>query len=150
MADTKDKDAILYLHNQVLPKLADRIYQNLQEVIAMFDDFRLEKVVDTWTKDRQNPSDKEISLENGNVAQIGLRLQLMGFHRAGEQAFDLAKDLVLKLEHTYYTVGPDRTTAWLEKRYYQPWTNQELEEMAQRWSEEVVEDLTQQLQQLGS
>ncbi|MBA9078749.1 MULTISPECIES: hypothetical protein [Rufibacter] len=149
MADHKDKDSILHLYNQILPKLAERIYQNLTEVFPLFDDFRLEKMADTWTKDKTNPTDKEISLENGNVAQIGLRLQLLGFHRAGADAFDLAKDLLFKLEHTSYTVGPSPDKTWLEKLYFEPWSSAELTDIASRWSEEVVDDLTQQLQQQG-
>lgn len=149
MADIKDKDSVLHLYNKVLPELATRVYHNLTEVIPLFDDFRLEKVVDTWTKNRENTGGQEISLENGNVMQVGLRLQLLGFQRPGAPSFDLAKDLLFKLEHTYYTVGPDHDTDWLEKKFFQPWTSQELEETAQRWSEAVIDDITQQLSQMG-
>ncbi|QHL86482.1 hypothetical protein GU926_03105 [Nibribacter ruber] len=146
MAETKDKDAIQQIYNKVLPKVAERIYQHLTEVVALFDDFRLEKVADYWTRDKDAASDKEISIENGNVAQVGLQLQLLGFQRPGVTAFDLQKDLVVKLDYTSYTVGPDRNTAWEEKPYFYDWSNQELEELAVRWSEAIIDDLIQQLQ----
>ncbi|MFC6998891.1 hypothetical protein [Rufibacter roseus] len=149
MSDTKDRDSLLHIHNQILPKLAEKVYQNLAEVIPMFDDFRLEKVVDTWTKDRQNPSQKELSLENGNVARMGLRLQLIGFQRPGISAFDVAKDLIFHLEHTTYSVGPDLHTKWQEKRYFQPWTNPELDQIAQQFAGEVIDDITNQLSTAG-
>jgi len=148
MADIKDKDTVQHLYHHVLPKLAERAYAHLTEVIPLFHDFGLEKVVDTWTKDQSNPSEKPISLENGNVSQMGLRLQLLGFQRPGLPAFDVAKDLVLKLEHTSYAIGPDRTTTWLEKLYGQPWTPSELDEIAHRWSEEVIDAIAQQLPQV--
>ncbi|WP_192821028.1 hypothetical protein [Rufibacter sp. LB8] len=147
MADTKDKDSIKPLYDQLLPQLADKLYQQLTEVVPLFDDFSLERVADTWTKDRDNPSDKPISLENGNVAQIGLKLQLLGFQRAGVTSFDIAKDLVLKLEHTTYSVGPDKNTTWVEKRYFQPWTPQELDDVAERLASEVIDAITEQLRQ---
>jgi hypothetical protein len=148
MAETKDKEAIQQLYNKVLPSLAERAYKHLTDVVALFDDFRLEKVVDTWTKDKNASSEKEISLENGNVSQIGLQLQLLGFQRPGTNAFDLYKDLVFKLEYSSYTIGPDRTTIWQEKPYYYQWSTQELEDLAVQWTEEVIDDLTRQLQSL--
>lgn len=147
MADTKDKDALLHLYQTILPKLAEQSYRNLTEVLPLFDDFRLEKVVDTWTRNQENPSEKEPSLENGNVAQMGLRLQLMGFQRSGIAAFDVVRDLVFKLEHSFYTVGTDGATAWLEKPYYQTWSPTELDEIAQRWCEDVMDAIARQLPQ---
>ncbi|GAA4298632.1 hypothetical protein [Nibribacter koreensis] len=148
MAEIKDREAIQQLYTKVLPKLAERIYHHLTEVVTMFDNFRLEKVVDTWTKDKQAASDKEISLENGNVSQMGLQLQLLGFQRPGLDAFDLQKDLVFKLEYAHYTIGPDRTIEWLEKPYFYNWPAQELEELAVQFSEDVIEELTRQLQSI--
>nr|WP_255478722.1 hypothetical protein [Rufibacter sp. XAAS-G3-1] len=128
--------------------MAERIYQNLTEVFPLFDDFNLEKMVDTWTKDPNASSDKEISIENGNVQQVGLRLQLNGFQRAGAQTFDLSKELVFRLAYSTYEVGPDKNTPWLEKAYLQAWPGQEIEEVAARWSEEVVEEITKRLENL--
>nr|WP_194362572.1 hypothetical protein [Rufibacter sediminis] len=132
-----------------MPQLAERIHQNLTEVFPLFDDYQLEKVADTWTKDPHSSSDKEISLENGNVQQLGLKLRLSGFQRAGTQTFDLNKDLVCVLEYTSYAVGPDKNTPWLEKAYLAPWTNQELEQIAERWSEDLIEEITMKVQTLG-
>ncbi|GGK68497.1 hypothetical protein ACD591_17170 [Rufibacter glacialis] len=148
MDHKRDKEAVLHLYNKILPPLAEKIYQNLTEVTPLFDDFHLEKVVDTWTKDRNTTSEKEISLENGNVQQMGLRLRLNGFQAAGAQTFDLSKDLVFLLEYSTYTVGPDKNTRWLEKPYLESWTSKEMEETASRWCEEIIDEITQKLQTL--
>ena len=148
MNHTRDKESILHLYNKVLPKLAERIYQNLPEVTPLFDDFGLEKVVDTWTKDRNASSEKEISIDNGNVQQVGLKLRLTGFQAAGAQTFDLNKDLIFKLEYSSYEVGPDKNTRWLEKPYLENWTSKEMDEIADRWCEEIIDEITQKLQGL--
>ncbi|ALJ00534.1 hypothetical protein [Rufibacter tibetensis] len=148
MNHTRDKESILQLYNKVLPKLAERIYQNLTEVTPLFDDFRLEKIVDTWTKDRNASTDKEISIENGNVQQLGLKLSLIGFQAAGAQTFDLSKDLLFSLDYSYYEVGPDKNSRWMEKPYFEEWTSKELDDIAVKWSEEVIDEITQKLQGL--
>ncbi|RNI30598.1 hypothetical protein [Rufibacter latericius] len=149
MQHTRDKEGILHLYNKILPQLAERIYQQLTPVFPMFDDFGLEKVVDTWTKDKHASSEKEISMENGNVQQMGLRLRLSGFQQAGGNTFDLSKDLVFRLEYSSYEVGPDKNSTWSEKAYLQAWSSQELEEIAERWSEEVIEEITKKVQDFG-
>ncbi|GAB2537442.1 hypothetical protein [Rufibacter soli] len=149
MAQPRDKEGLLHLYNKVLPPLAEKIFQHLQEVVPLFDDFKLEKVIDTWTKDKHASTDKEISLENGNVQQMGLKVQLTGFQKAGAQTFDVNKDLVFFLEYSSYIVGPDKNTAWLERFYLQPWTPQEMEDLAEKWTDEVIEDITKKLQEIS-
>lgn len=131
MAQPRDKEGLQQVYNKVLPPLAEKVYAQLQEIIPMFDDFKLEKILDTWTRDKNTDSSQEISLENGNVPFMGLRVQLLGFQRGGGHTFDLSKDLVFTMDYSSYTVGPDKNTRWAEKAYPSPWTNPELNELAQ-------------------
>ncbi|WP_210464856.1 hypothetical protein [Rufibacter roseolus] len=149
MQHTRDKEAILHLYNKILPQLAEHIFQNLTEITPLFDDFNLERVVDNWTKDRSGFSEKEISIENGNVQQVGLRLRLNGFQPAGAQTFDMSKELVFKLEYSSYEVGPDKNTTWIEKAYLESWSTKESDEIAARWCEDLIEEITQKVQNLG-
>ncbi|WP_245964614.1 hypothetical protein [Rufibacter immobilis] len=146
MQHPKDKEALSHLYNKVLPPLAERIYQHLTQITPLFDDFGLEKIVDTWTKDPNATSGKEISLENGNVLYMGLRLQLTGFQGGSVPPFDLRKDLLFTLGYSSYEVGPDKNTPWTEKPYLQPWTTSEMEELAERWCGELIDDITAKLQ----
>ncbi|WP_299757984.1 hypothetical protein [uncultured Pontibacter sp.] len=146
--NTRDKQSIQHLYNTVLPALAEQIHQNITPVLPLFDTFGLERVVDTWTKDPAADAATEVSIENGNVQQVGLRLRLEGFQKPGVETFDLAKDLIFKLEYNSYTVGPDKNTNWLEKFYLQRWDKSDYEEVAARWSEELIEELTQRLEKL--
>ncbi|GAB3538061.1 hypothetical protein GCM10027443_32220 [Pontibacter brevis] len=144
----RDKDAILHLYDKILPALATRIHQNLTEITPLFHDFGLEKIVDVWTKDPDASTDTPISIENGNVQFMGLRLRLEGFQRAGAPPFDITKDLLFKLGHTTYEVGPGKNTVWLEKVYFEGWTESETADVAQRWSEEIIDEITQRLEKL--
>ncbi|TPE44234.1 hypothetical protein [Pontibacter mangrovi] len=146
---TRDKQSIQQLYNTILPALAEQIHQSIAPVLPMFDNFTLERVIDTWTRDPSAADTSEVvSVENGNVQQLGLRLRLEGFQKPGVEAFNLAKDLVFKLEYSSYTVGPDKNNVWLEKPYLERWEKTELEDVAGKWSEELVEELTQRLQKL--
>jgi hypothetical protein len=144
----KDKDALLYLYNKVLPNLAVYIHQNLSQLTPLFHDFFLEKVVDTWTKGPDANADTPISIEHGNVQQMGLRLRLEGFQRAGIPPFDVTKVLLFKLSLAGYTVGPDKEVDWIEKHHYRPWTESETRDIAKRWCDELLDEIMQRLESL--
>jgi len=147
--NTRNKKTILQLYDKVLPVLAQHLHQNLTPVIPLFDNFVLERLIDTWTKDPAGHTATEVSLENGNVQQLGLRLRLEGFQGAGAEAFDISKDLLFVLEHNAYTVGPDKNNSWLEKDYDRRWEPSEYETVAERWSEELVEAITERLENMA-
>ncbi|MER2997919.1 hypothetical protein [Pontibacter populi] len=141
---TRDKQAIQQLYNDILPALGQQIHNNIAPVIELFENFTLERLLDTWTKD---PTDieKEVSIENGNIQNLGLKIRLEGFNKPGVEPFDMTKDLLFKLEHDNYTVGPNKNTTWLEKEYLQRWSASEYETIAGKWSDELVEEITEKL-----
>ncbi|WP_162427225.1 hypothetical protein [Pontibacter pudoricolor] len=141
----RDKKAIQQLYNDVLPALGQHIHNNIAPVIELFENFTLERLLDTWTKDPAD-NEKEVTIENGNIQNLGLKIRLEGFNKPGVEPFDMTKDLLFKLEHDNYTVGPDKNTTWLEKEYLQRWTPAEFETIAGKWSDELVEDITGKLQ----
>ncbi|MBD1397102.1 hypothetical protein H9Q13_07985 [Pontibacter sp. JH31] len=146
----RDKKALQQLYNTVLPELAKHIHQHLADVIALFHDFRLERLLDTWTREPGTDAKAEISIEQGNIQQMGLRLRLEGFERVGADNFDLTKDLLFKLERNFYTVGPDKENNWLEMDYLQHWDNAAYEMVAEKWVEQLIDDLTQKLENLAT
>lgn len=139
---TKDKKALQWLHDTILPELAKHIHQHLADVLVLFHDFRLERLVDTWTREQG----AEVSLDRGNVNRMGLRLRLEGFQRVGADNFDLTKDLLLQLDQNFYTLGPDPENLWLEKNYLDNWHESEYELVAEKWTEQLIDDLTQRLE----
>lgn len=141
----RDKQAILQLYDTVLPALAQYINQNIAPIIPLFENFVLERLLDTWTKGPGADPDAEISIENGNVQQLGLKLRLEGFNKDGVEPFDIAKDLLFKLENNSYTVGPDKNNSWLEKAYMQRWVKIEFEMIAGKWSDELIDAVMKRL-----
>lgn len=141
----RDKQAILQLYDTVLPALAQFINQNISPVIPLFENFVLERLLDTWTKDPASDPDTIISVENGNVQLLGLKLRLEGFNKSGVEPFDISKDLLFKLEYNTYTVGPDKNSNWLEKLYLQRWEKSEYEMIAGKWSDELIDAVMKRL-----
>ena len=92
MQNARSKDTILKLYNNLLPALARHIHQEISPITALFHDFNLERVVDTWTKDPEVYYQEAISIENGNIEYLGLQLQLEGFLKPGVPSFDLYKE----------------------------------------------------------
>lgn len=141
----RTKQTILHLYDQILPVLAQQVNENLIPVIQLFEDFVLERLLDTWTKDPAGDSTEEISLEKGNVQQLGLRLRLEGFNKPGVEPFDITKSLIFRLEYSSYTVGTDKNSNWLEKEYLQRWEKSEYQMIAEKWTEELVEEIMRRL-----
>lgn len=149
MSHTRNKESILRLYNNLLPALAERIHEEIASLTPLFHDFNLERVVDTWTKDPDVYYHEPISIDNGNVEYLGLQLRLEGFLKPGVPPFDLYKELFLKLEPARYSLGTGKNNIWVEKAYNQSWTEKELKEVADRWSAELIDDLTQRLERLS-
>lgn len=145
---TRSKQTIQHLYDTILPELAQHISKNIAPVTALFHDFTLERLIDTWTKDPAADETEVISIENGNIQQMGLKLNLEGFQQPGTGAFDITKNLLFKLDRNSYTVGPDKNTTWLEKEYLQRWSINEYEMVASNWAEEVIDAITQRLESI--
>jgi hypothetical protein len=149
LSDTRNKETILRLYNNLLPALAGRIHQQISPITGLFHDFKLERVVDTWTRDPEVYYHEPISIENGNIEYMALQLQLEGFLRPGVVPFDLYKELLVRLEPARYGLGAGKHDIWVEKRYDQTWSEAELKALTDRWCGQLIEDLTQRLERLA-
>jgi hypothetical protein len=149
LQNIRNKQTILKLYDNLLPALAKHINQELSPVIPLFNDYNLERVVDTWTKDPQVYYPEALSIENGNIEYLGLQLRLEGFLQPGIPPFDLYKEVLLKLDRAQYGLGEGRNSIWVEKTYEETWTEAELKQVAERWCAGLIEDLTQRLQRLA-
>jgi hypothetical protein len=149
LPNIRNKETILNLYNNLLPALAGRIHQEIMPVTGLFHDFKLERVVDTWTRDPEVYYPEPISIENGNIEYLGLQLQLEGFLKPGVLPFDLYKELLLRLEPSRYGLGASKNDIWVEKTYEERWTEAELQAVTDRWCGELIEDLTQRLERLA-
>ncbi|MBC5992603.1 hypothetical protein [Pontibacter cellulosilyticus] len=147
---TRSKKTILHLYDSILPELAKHINENIAPVTALFHDFGLERIIDTWTKDPAGDATEVISIDNGNIQQMGLKVNLEGFQRTGMDAFDMKKNLLFTLDRNSYTVGPDKNTTWLEKDYLERWNNDEYEIVASKWAEELIDAVTERIKSLTS
>ena len=142
----RDKRSLQHLYDKTLPVLANSIHSGLTDIIPLFHEFLLERVVNTWTKPADAGDDTPISIENGNVQQMGLRLRLEGFKHAVVPPFDVSKELLFTLRRTGYEVGPNKNEVWEEKLYYEPWTEAETKNIAQRWCNELIDEITKRLE----
>jgi len=71
-----------------------------------------------------------------------------GFKKAGVNTFDIWKDLFIELHQFKYGIGKERGRFWTEKLYHQKWSTEEIREVTDRWSGEVIDDITEQLARL--
>ncbi|WP_066837158.1 PDDEXK nuclease domain-containing protein [Rufibacter ruber] len=137
----KDKESILWIFGELLPRLEALISKSLGEVIPLFKDFWLTRRVNSTSKADYTIGDLEETLGRENVNLIGLNIRLEGFKKGGTKAFSIYKDLNFALYTYKYAVGPSQDEIWEERLYHQEWTEIELQKLAAKWCEQVVGDL---------
>lgn len=144
----REKDDIRYLFNELMPQLEEAIQKNLQAVASEFTKVVVGKKINSTSSPSFTEADLEKELQSGNVTQLGFTLRMEGFKRAGTNTFGIWKDLSIDLQQFKYGVGTEPHKPWLEKMYHQQWTKQEIQELAERWCEEVIDDITERVSQL--
>lgn len=144
----RDKDDVRYLYNDVLPQIEEQIKKNLQLVIPEFTSTEISKRINHTSSPFYTSADLEKHLEKENVQQLGVTLRMEGFKRAGVNAFDIWKELHIDLQQFKYGIGKQQHKPWIEKLYHQKWTNEEIQELVDRWCEELIDEITERMENI--
>jgi predicted nuclease of restriction endonuclease-like (RecB) superfamily len=135
----------------VLP-LVNKIYELLQkDIVTLFESNNFY----IWTDSQGHPT-KEIAAEyllnklKSRCHIFRVETQLHGFKKAGTQAFDINKRLMIELNNYSYKCEIEGVAGiLLEKLYHQMPDNADITKLAEDISVWILEDINQKLQQLG-
>jgi predicted nuclease of restriction endonuclease-like (RecB) superfamily len=145
----KDNTSLIYLFNEVLAKIKEHAEKILKEEMALFKEAWIARSLNGFSNKYAVAADFEAILLRGDINTMGLYLHLDGFAKAGTKAFSIYKNLQVNLDRYRYTIGPDRDKVWKEKLYHQQWTEEELYEVAEQWSELIIDEINRRLEQIA-
>jgi hypothetical protein len=86
--------------------------------------------------------------KRGIAQQIGLHIKLMGFKQAGVEAFDSFGDLYIYFNDYNYGIGSNRHLLWFTKLYDQMPSDNETEDVANPFIDEILNRVNEQLEKL--
>lgn len=147
----RDNESIIYLFNEFLPLLMEKIEILLTDIIPEF----RKKQIARSINDRYESTtsvDLEATLIKESVHRIGLNIRLEGFIKGGTKAFNIYKDLRFELQQYYYQItlslGSEKKLA--EKLYHQQWTEEETEQLAETIAEIIIDDVNENIERIKS
>jgi hypothetical protein len=84
------------------------------------------------------------------IGDISLQIQLMGFKKAGVEAFPVFDDVYIDLQEYYYSIGADRNPGnkWMKQLYHQPVTQKELNQISEKFCESIYDNINRQLNRI--
>ncbi len=134
-------DRTRVIFNEVIFELKNKVEILLDPIFKMFS----ENIISYSINGRSSflgSTDLEADLLTGhNIHELGLNIELNGFKKAGLKSFNSYSDLKFFLEKYKYQVGPSRQTIWQEHLYDKEWTTENLQILAQKWTESIIEEV---------
>ncbi len=149
MEKERDKDEVRYLFNEFILDFEKAVKQNLSEITNEFAKVEIGRRINNTSSPYFMAADLEATLEKEAVYQLGLGIRMEGFKRGGTKAFNIFKDLIINLEQYKYGVGTEQHKPWLEKLYHQKWTKEEVNNLADKWCEQLFDEIADRIEQLS-
>ncbi len=137
---------------ELLFPLKNKIIQELKkEITPLFES--IECFI--WLDSRGLQNDEEIKkyfIENlkKQCYKFKIEIRSNGFKKVGTKAFDIIKSLIIRLEnYSYICEFEGLAGIFLEKLYHQLPNNKEIEKIAERFCEWLIDDINQHLERLS-
>jgi hypothetical protein len=131
----------------VLPQLEQKIKGNLLLLEPEFTKVELGRRINSSSGPYINV-DLEARIQNENITLLGLGLRMEGFKKGGTSTFGIWKDLLIELHQFKYSVGVEPHKPLMERLYHQKWTKTDIQELADRWCDEVVDEMKEKLDRI--
>jgi len=149
--EKKSPQVTSLIFNEFILPLKNNIIKSLRrEILPLFESHNYY----IWTDSTGHPSDEKALdyLENKlkNICfRFQVEIQLQGFKKAGVNAFDIKKRLLIQLDNYSYKCEIEGVAGiLLEKLYHQMPNKTEITKLAEVFSEWIVEDINQKIEQV--
>jgi hypothetical protein len=145
---SKEAKDVLYLFEKVLLPVRERLSELMRTELELFAKQNIEFQINQFSSSAFSSVDIQTKLNNKeNVYMLGLRLYLNGFKPAGTKSFNISSELEIELKEYKYEIKINRTkNIWPEQLYHYNWSDKEIQQLAETWSEEIMDEITKHLE----
>lgn len=144
----KDKESLFYLFGEVLHKIKKYTENLLEEEMTLFYEAWIGKSINGASHRGLMNIDLEAKIMKEPISQLGLYLRLDGLKKAGTKTFGISMNLHAELEKYYYTIGESRDVVWKEYLYHHLWSESEILQIAEQWSESIIDEINRRAEQI--
>jgi hypothetical protein len=141
---SKEAKDVLYIFDKVLLPIRQKLCELMQTELELFAKQSMEIKINQFSSGAFSSIDIESKLNNNeNVYILGLSLYLNGFKPAGTKSFNISSELEIELKDYKYEIKVNRTKKiWAEQLYHYNWSDKEIQQLAETWSEEIMDEIT--------
>ena len=136
------------LFNEVLFELKNRISGLLEPAIKTFNKGIIYYSINGHPSYLGSADLDAEFLTTSRVHEIGLSVQLDGFKKGGVKSFNCFGDLRFYLEKYKYQIGPHRTSIWEEHLYDKQWSNEDYQQLSEKWAEMIFENISDSIERI--
>lgn len=149
--ETRSPETTKRILTKVIIPLWVGIKKELAEISKEFE----KAEITIWTDNQGHKTDKEAQTylkEHKSFNECRIEIQLRVFKAAGTKAFYVWKDICIHMHESYYTVNIGRhhpqSILLKEKLYHELLSKKEIQEVIEKFHEQIVDDITQQIERI--
>lgn len=145
----KNGEVIEKIIKEVEYPLIRMIDSKLAEIKSEFKSTRIELFYNAQPAGQYKQDfDISVTAKLENIWMLGFRFDLNGFEKGGKKAFDVWYSFEIKLDKYKFSIGQESDKAWDDKAYNEIYTEEELDEIADRFVEIVADDINERVEGL--
>jgi YhcG PDDEXK nuclease domain len=145
----KNDEIVKKLIRELEYPLIELIDSKLSEIKAEFKTSKIELIYNAQLGPEYDETFDITSLsELKNIWMIGFQFYLNGFERGGKKAFDSWYKFEIHLDKYKFAIGPERGKWWDERVYGELYSRQELNAIADRFFELVLDDINELIERM--
>jgi predicted nuclease of restriction endonuclease-like (RecB) superfamily len=137
----KDLNSLLYIFDKVIWGIKEYTEQLLKDEMSMFRKATITRTIND-SPFLTTSVDLEANLIKNGVYRIGLQINLETLKKGGTKAFNIYKDLSFQLSKHKYTLYEKAEKNRGEYLYHHEWSAEEMKEVAEWWSELIIDDIS--------
>ena len=143
----KDGEIVEKITKELEFPLIKLIDSKLSEIKAEFKSTKIELLYNTQ-RSKYIMGFDVIPMELKDLWMVGFEFALNGFEKGGKKAFDAWYKFEIQLEKYKFSIGQERGKAWDDRAYNEIYSKEELDGIADRFVEMVIDDINDRIEGL--
>jgi hypothetical protein len=145
----KDLESVIYLFDNLINPLKKKVAVLLKEEISLFTKTEFYYTINSSGSPYfVNVDIEKMYLQKEYIEKIGVDIRLTGLKKAGINTFNINEGFYIFFSEFSYTIGESRDKIWGKFLYHKIWNDGDIEEIAERWSEYIMDEIKRKIEQI--
>lgn len=136
------------LFNEILPEVREKVSVLLDPIFKRFTS-SIHYTINSQSSYIGSADLEADLLKTSNIHEIGLNIELNGFKKGGLKSFNRFGGLKFYLGKYKYQIGEYRHKIWEVHLYDKQWSNDDIQQLAEKWTELIIENVAISVKNIG-